>query len=241
MKDEKVKQRVKLCVAIAVFIIIIIMVIIQIIDYNFQGEDQMPFELSKVTVVSTAEGKKGDGWKFNINQNNDIYISIERNEKYPDAKIESISIENIQTYKASEKGAINLYMPASTEERTLVNSDEYKIEDSLTYKGGKQTDYKNLIIGNQGGTLIFRVANDDVSEYMPSDDEAVKHDGTLLNKTGISSEDLNFNISFDIVIKLKNKSYRGRMNMDMPCGDILTEGMCNIEKNDFSDVVFKRE
>ena len=44
-----------------------------------------------------------------------------------------------------------------------------------------------------------------------------------------------------MVIVVDNCSYRANMNLQLPCGDITTEGTCSVEKTDFSDLVFKRE
>ena len=43
----------------------------------------MPFKLSKITVISTAEGEEKTGeeqtnkWDLTVNQNNDIYFRIQ--------------------------------------------------------------------------------------------------------------------------------------------------------------------
>ena len=48
----------------------------------------MPFKLSKITIISTAEGiedSQNDNnvkWKLNILQNNDLYFTISKNENY---------------------------------------------------------------------------------------------------------------------------------------------------------------
>ena len=244
MDKIKLKQRIKLSLAISILIIILAIVIFRIVSYGVQGEDEMPFELSKITVVSTAEGisneDKEERWNLNINQNNDIYISLEKNEKFSDAKIKNIVIEDINISNNSNIGNICTYMPNSTGERIITNSEETKFEESLTYRGASQTDYKNLEIGNQGGTILFRVSNNNVAQYISNDDEEIRHDGTLIGKTDVKYEDLKFNVQFNLIISMKDKSYKGTINLEMPCGDIVTQGTCNIEKTDFSDVIFKR-
>ena len=53
----------------------------------------MPFKLSKITVISTAEGEEKTGeeqtnkWDLTVNQNNDIYFFIEQTVKTPKKKI----------------------------------------------------------------------------------------------------------------------------------------------------------
>ena len=244
MDKNKLKQKIKLSIAISILIILLAIVIFRMVSYQVRGEEEMPFELSKITVVSTAEGVSNENrqerWNLNINQNNDIYISIQKNKKYEDEKIQSIIIDNINVSKLPNKGNICAYMPNSTGERILTNSEESKIEESLTYKGSAQTNYQNLEIGNQGGTILFRIANDNICEYISNEGEEIKHDGTLIGKTDVKIEDLQFNVSFDILINIKNRKYKGTVSMEMPCGDLIKEGTCNIEKTDFTDVAFKR-
>lgn len=48
-------------------------------------------------------------------------------------------------------------------------------------------------------------------------------------------------MSFDIIIETnKNIKYKGTINIELPTGNIQTEGKSQIEKTDFSDVIFKR-
>lgn len=54
-------------------------------------------------------------------------------------------------------------------------------------------------------------------------------------------EDIKYNLSFDITIDLVGgTSFTGRVTLDLPVGNILTTGISNYEKTDFSDVIFKR-
>ena len=70
----------------------------------------MPFNLSKIIVVSTAqkedisqENEQNNIWNFNIIQTNDVYISIERNKNNTkkDEKIKNISINNIEVTESN--------------------------------------------------------------------------------------------------------------------------------------------
>ena len=85
MDKEKKKQMIKLCIAITTFVIIILLVGMTMIKYQVEGDKNMPFNLSKIIIVSTAEGQetKGDKkWNFKVYQNNDVYIYIDKNENY---------------------------------------------------------------------------------------------------------------------------------------------------------------
>ncbi len=63
MDKEKKKQIIKLCVAVLVFAIIIILVAAVMIRYQVEGDKNMPFNLSKIIIISTAEGNETKGDK----------------------------------------------------------------------------------------------------------------------------------------------------------------------------------
>ena len=78
------------------------------IKYEVEGDKNMPFNLSKIVIVSTAEGVETKGkskWNFNVYQNNDLYFYIDKNNEYlgDSTYIEKVRIENIQITKAPEK------------------------------------------------------------------------------------------------------------------------------------------
>ena len=113
--ENRRKEKIKACVAIAIIILAILTIGIISMKYHVEGELNMPFTLSKITIVSTAEGVENEGteekWNLSIFQNNDIYFSIEKNEKNNEkAMIESISIENIKVTQAPQKrNRTNIY------------------------------------------------------------------------------------------------------------------------------------
>ena len=90
METDKRKQTIKFYVAVTVLVLILIIIAIIMIKYEVEGEQNMPFKLSKIIVVSTAEGVEQQGtdkkWAFNIFQNNDIYFYIDKNNEYKSEK-----------------------------------------------------------------------------------------------------------------------------------------------------------
>lgn len=246
LDKEKKKQMIKLCVAITTFAIIILLVGMSMIRYQVEGDKNMPFNLSKIIVVSTAEGQETEGkqkWNFKVYQNNDVYIYIDKNENYKgeEKTIKSVKIENINVTKAPSKGEIKTYMPNSVEGRIFDYKDEYIVNDKLEYKGAEESNPETLEIGSNGGSLILSFSNTRLDTYSSDKDKQITHDGTLLEKIKVTNEDIAFDISFDIVITVDNCSYRANVAMQMPCGNIIEEGTCNMEKTDMSDVIFKRE
>lgn len=246
MDKEKSKQMIKFCIAVVIFAIIILLVVTTMIRYEVEGDKNMPFNLSKIIIVSTAEGTETKGkkkWNFDIFQNNDVYIYIDKNENYSgeEKTIKSVKIENINITKAPTKGEVKAYMPNSVEGRIFSYEEEYLVDGKLEYKGASESNSKTLEIGSNGGNLIIRFSNTGLGEYNSDSDKEIIHDGTLLKKIEVSNEEINFDVSFDLVITVDNCSYRANMLLQLPCGDITEEGTCSMEKADFSDLVFKRE
>lgn len=248
MKEDNIKKAIKASLSIVLLAVILVIVLIIIMKYDVEGEKNMPFKLSKITIISTAEGiedsqnENNAKWKLNILQNNDLYFTILKNENYnKEDIIESIRIENIKIESAPKVGEIKAYMPNSSDGRVYQYKDEYVITDKLEYTGSNTNNAKTLEIGNQGGNILISFVNNGIGTYESNDDDIIKHDGSLINKLGKEREDLNFSVSFDLVIKVKNKSYRSNIKLSLPCGDIIQEGTSTYEITDTEKFIFKRE
>lgn len=246
MDKEKKIQTIKLCVAVTVFAIIILLVATIMIRYQVEGDKNMPFNLSKIIIISSAEGTESEGkkkWNFDVYQNNDVYIYIDKNEQYngEERTIKSVKMENINITKAPIKGEVKAYMPNSVDGRLFSYEDTYLVDGKLEYKGANESNSKTLEIGANGGNLLIRFSNTGLGQYSSDSDKEIIHDGTLLNKIKVTDEETKFDVSFDLVITVENCSYRANVTMQMPCGDITKEGTCSLEQTDFSDLVFKRK
>lgn len=245
MEETRKKEKIKACIAICIIVLAILTTGIIILKYQIEGETNMPFKLSKITIVSTAEGVQKENaeekWNFTVFQNNDIYFSIEKNENAKEEnKIESIEIKNIQVTKAPKVGKINTYMPNSSEGRLFVCSKDTLVEDNkLTYKGATKSNSKTLEIGNQGGTAVIRISNTQIGDYVSNEEQEIKHDATLLKKLQLEQEQIEFNVTFDFIINLRNKSYIDTITLEMPCSkNLIEEGTSSKEITD--SFVFKR-
>ena len=75
-----------------------------------------------------------------------------------------------------------------------------------------------------------------------SDEKTIKHDGTILaNVKDLSYEDIQCKLTFDVTIELvSGTEFTGTITVDLPSGNIITEGTSNYEKTDFTDIIFKR-
>lgn len=249
MKEEKVKNAIKAGVAITILVITIIMVITIMAQYESEGEKNIPFELSKITIVSTAEvtevteSEEADNknWNLNVIQNNDVYLTISKNKNYNKEEIiKNITIKNIQVLENPAVGNIGAYMPNSLDGRIFKYNDEYKIEEELKYKGASKSNSKTLEVGNQGGNILMSFCNVGLGTYDSKDDTEIKHDASLIEKMGNTDEDLKFKVSFDLVIELEKKSYKTTVTLDLPCEELIEKGTSSKEITDFEEIIFKR-
>ena len=245
MGETRKKEKIKACIAIAVIVLAIILTGIISMKYQVEGETNMPYTLSKIMIVSTAEGVHQEGaqekWNLSVFQNNDIYFSIEKGKNNKEELLESISIENIKITKQPTLGEIKTYMPNSSEGRLFTYSEETILpEQKITYRGANKSNSKTLEIGNQGGTAVLRFSNTGIGNYISNEEEEMKHDGSLIKKTGAQIQELQFEVNFDFIIQLKHKSYVSNISLTLPCGEnLLEEGTCSEEiANEF---VFKRD
>ncbi len=245
-ENSKLKKIIQRSVYIFILILILAVIGLIILKYHVEGEQNMPFNLSEILVVSTAEGyqeeeSKENKWDVEVYQTNDIYLTLKKNKNYKDTEaIKNIEIKNIKIEEAPEVGNISIYVPSS-EEQTYQYKQEKQVESNILYEGDVKSDIKNLKISNQGGTIIFRIVNKTGRRYISNADE-MKHDGTLLKLVELKKDNFKFKISFDIAIQLESDtSFAGRVTLDLPVGDIAEQGVANIDKSDIQDVIFKRE
>ena len=242
ISELKGKKIVHICVILGIIVLIIAGIIM--LRYQVEGETNLPFELSKMIVVSTAESNEIEAvadtkWNFSVNQYNDIYLEIQKNDEYTkNINIKNITFENFVIEKNS--GAENIKLYRANSEGKVVEDEAHLVGSSLTYKGEKETNLDELKISNQGSIILLRSVNQNVCEVRSNDEEII-HDGTLLAKGNANSEDLNYKLSFDVVIETsRDIKYKGTISIELPTGDVQTQGKTQLEKTDFSDVIFKR-
>ena len=84
----------KLALTIVIIVAIIFGAMMWLLTYHEEGETNIPFKISKITIVSSTDGIQSDNsesqWALNVNQNNDIYLYIDKNKNY--GKTELIEI-----------------------------------------------------------------------------------------------------------------------------------------------------
>lgn len=226
---------------ISVITIITVVVLLLMLKYEVEGETNMPFELTKIIVVSSAESVESTEDRLNLSlvQINDIYLQIEKNENVKkENSIKSVIIEKFYINEASKIGKGKFYRPSPNAREIFEFNDEY-ITNKIEYIGKEQSNIKELEIGNQGGIIGIRYSLDELGQY--NIQEQVNHDGTLLNNLNIDINELYSKISFDIIIELNSGvKYKSNIVLDVPAGNILEEGICRQEQTNLEKIVFKR-
>ena len=238
------KKAFHISMLIVIVAIILFVLGIIVLQYNIEGETNMPFVLNKIAIISSVEGTDKEAgenrWAFDISQNNDINLYIEKNKNYDKQEaIKSILIDNIEIQRNSEKGKINFYRPNTTESGVYFKNVEENLVQTIEYKGAMKTDLKKLEISNQGGLIMFRVANDKVADYF-SNDDVINHN-ELLKKANVTVEDLKCKLSMDITIKIESgKEYKANIEFDLPVEGVIENGTSSQEIIDTSNIIFKR-
>ena len=67
-------------IIIGIIFVILCIAGILVIRYQFEGETNMPFKITKISLIQSVEGienqNTGEKWNFNVNQNNDVYVGL---------------------------------------------------------------------------------------------------------------------------------------------------------------------
>ena len=230
-------------IVVMVFVILCVAGIL-VLRYQVEGESNMPFEITKISIVESVEGNAVEGatekWNLNVNQNNDIYVYIEKNSSYGKTEIiEEVEINNININKQNEKGELKLYKPVVENKRIFVNTTENEIT-GITYKGDIKSNIKEHKISNQGGIVAFRYGINNLSRYISDVDEQIDH-SQLLKLTNITKEDLQTKLTFNIIIKLTSgKKYQATIDLEIPSDEIIEKGTTGKEITDLDNIIFKR-
>lgn len=250
MKD-KIKEIVNtkqfnIITVVSIILVILFVLLIKMVEYTAEGDKKPPFEVSKITVISNAEGYDVEGaenkWNLDVNQNNDIYIYISKNEEYDKIEtIESVKIDNFQILETSKIGEIKLLKTDNSEKSAMfANTKENEVEE-IVYVGSSESSIKEQKIANQGGLIVFRYAIENLEKYISDTDEEIKHN-ELLKNLNINNEDLKFKVSFDITVSLDSKKeYTAKYELNLPIGNVVENGVESEENINIENIKFKRK
>lgn len=215
------------------------------LKYNVEGEMNLPFYLSKMSVISSIEGIDVEDsinkWNLAVNQNNDIYLYIKKNDEYKDTEIiKSIELNNFNIEQKPKIGEIKLLKPDNNAESVIFKNISENEVDKIEFIGGMESNIKDLKISNQGGLVVFRYSINNIGNYISNNDEEINH-SELLKKISIDNNDLKFKVTFDIFINLNSgKTYKSNIELELPIDDIVNQGIQSKEYTDLTNIVFKR-
>lgn len=232
----------------AILIIALSTVFFIMYKYNIEGERNLPFNITKLIVISSAETenfeKQESIYQADVIQKNDIYIAIEKNQNYKKTDaIKEITFNNFKILEQSKIGKLNFYRTTTEGTKTFEYTENYLINNEIKYIGGKETNLQEeqMTIANQGGLLKISATIEDLGKLIYTENENITSDGRLLNKLNLKSEDIKTKISFDVIMKLSSgNTFKTTITLDLPTGDIVNEGVSTTENNNLEKLVFKR-
>lgn len=242
MYGGNMKKAIHIAVIIVLIVAIFFTGLMVILRYNEKGETNMPFDITKISIISKADGENIDDnknlWNKKISQNNDIYIYIEKNENYSKTEtINNVLLNNFQILETPQVGNIFFLKPSTSENANFENKDEFKT-DNIVFEGKQSSDIQSLEISNQGGIVAFRCANENLGNYISNDKEI---DNTkFLKGLNLNYEQIKAKISFDLEITLEEgRKYKTTIELEIPNQDVIEKGTSGRDLTDL-DIVFKR-
>lgn len=242
---RNINKKILHVIATIIMVVIVAFIIgMLFLRYQVEGETNMPFKISKISIIESVEGIENkdaqEKWSFNVNENNDIYIYIEKNDNYGKTEIiDRVEIGNITISRQSELGEIKFYKPTKEEKRMFNNLEENEFTE-LTYNGDLTSNIKEQKISNQGGIVAFRYAINDIAQYSSEEDEQIDH-SHLLKLTNIKNEDIATTLRFDMEIYLKSgKKYQSTIEQEILPEDVIENGTASSENTKLDDIIFKR-
>lgn len=243
MKSKK-RKTIEFNIGIFVIAIAITVIAITLLKYQVEGEKDMPYVLKQMVLISTANGTNTPSeeykWNIDIYQNTDIYFEIARNTEYKtNENIKNVKIQNINITPNSNFTP-NAYIP-STEGTEMFSYTEQNLAGTeIEYTIDKNKDAKTRKLTTEGGILALSFCIPNIGVYQGNDDK-ISYDGTLLNKIGITKEQISYNVSFSLIIETESdKKYKADINLELPPEDITQTGIIKIENEELTDLVFKR-
>ena len=248
-EDIDNRLREKTIKTLFVFFIILLFITLGFIwlKYEIEGTKGLTFEIKEILIISTADGKRIENKnkniktdKLEVSQVNDFFITIEEKDNINlDNSIKKISIANFDIQEEPKKGNLNALEPTGPLSQLFVNSKKNYLDKEIEFKGAKVDDLEQLETSSKGGTVAFRIENK-LGSYDVKKEEVLEYNSKLLNKFVKNVEDIQFKLSFDLIIELDNGfKYSTKINVNKPSKEILKEDKL-IHNMDVEEISFKK-
>ena len=178
-----------------------------------------PFKIEKITLYSSAYGKNKNenfqkaNWILDIYQYTDIALYVNCS-----SAIKNLSISNFK----SDSG--KLYYLDSTKFGTGEFINNYEIQKDFNFTVLNDSNHENLINYNTpiffadgSNPITLKFINIVKNNFIIENNQKLKFDGSLLEKTSINLETLKKQISFDInIVDYNNDNYGTTINLNIP-------------------------
>lgn len=225
---DKVKG-ISIIIIAVVSVIVIILVANKLLDTTGKV-NQGNFRISDIIIESSAtltevqdkniKIEKLSSLVFDVSQINTVSILIESN-----VKASQISIENLVVTEPELKGNMNICQK---------DYEKYDITPEL--------NSFPIYLEQEEGKYIIRLLIDNdnvVTDQSVSDDfEEIQYDADIFNLLGINVSQLQFNVSFDLVITDETgQTVKTTIDLIMPTDETLTVGM-SILRQDATKFLF---
>ena len=169
------KKILNVCIIGIIIVAIIFTAIMFVLDYDEKGETNMPFKVSKISMVSTVNGQDVENsdkkWDISVIQNNDIYVYIEKNDEYKKQEtIKSVKLENFVVKDKPKIGEIKIIEIGARMGGDCIGSDLVQISTGYDFLKmvidvalGNKPDFTKVTEPKKA-VIKFIFSNEDVEE-----------------------------------------------------------------------------
>ena len=212
-------------VLITIGIAIIVLVIAINLIFKSDSVNEGKFRVSDAILSSSAKVENktsiNNEWSIDLSQNNRLSLLLTKAEE---ANISSISLEDISV----NKGNITIYQ-VDSENKIKINDESKNLELEYT------VDENNQIL------IELNILNENILKNwrIPEGTNEIVYDGRIFKTAGISIKDIQFKISFELVItEVTGKQNIMKIKLTMPYEELLDTG-ASVRRLDLSNFKFK--
>lgn len=212
-------------VLITIGIAIIVLVIAINLIFKSDSVNEGKFRVSDAILSSSAKVENktsiNNEWSIDLSQNNRLSLLLTKAEE---ANISSISLEDISV----NKGNITIYQ-VDSENKIKINDESKNLELEYT------VDENNQIL------IELNILNENILKNwrIPEGTNEIVYDGRIFKTAGISIKDIQFKISFKLVItEVTGKQNIMKIKLTMPYEELLDTG-ASVRRLDLSNFKFK--